>query len=147
MSFFEDIRGDESSRLRNNAKESLDRALNTLEKTVDNGFEPYYNFDLHLKSLAHPVYSIFQLARNALRLTYSAVVLTGALVSFNGRGAASALGNMVNIVLASVVEIINIACSMISFATRTLASMGGYNSDTTSLANERAIHKTAFTLV
>ena len=137
MSFFNDIRG--NGKLKENATGSLNRALSTLEKTVDNGFTPYYNGSSHLTSAAYPFISALQLARNAIRLTYSAVVFASALLSLNGRGAASALGNMFNIILASAVEVLNAACLLISFATRSLASIinCGYTSNQTASQNQR----------
>jgi len=136
VSFFNDIKGD--GQLKKNAAKSLRRALSTLEKTVDNGFTPYYNGTSHLTSLAQPIISVLQLARNALRLTYSAVVFASALLSFNGRGAANAVGNMLNIILASVVEVLNVAFSIISFATRLIASALnlGYTSAQTAFQNK-----------
>jgi hypothetical protein len=136
VSFFNDIKGE--GLLKKNAARSLRRAQSTLEKTVDNGFTPYYNGTSHLKSLAYPVIPVLQLARNALRLTYSAVVFASALLSLNGHGAANAVGSMLNIILASVLEVLNAAFSIISFATRSIASAVnlGYTSAQTAYQNE-----------
>lgn len=133
MSFFADIKGERPgdnpmrpgipSQLSKKAKKSKIRAFSILEKTIDNGFTPYYDRESHLKAFAAPFYSVAQLARNALRLTYSAVILFGALASFNGPSIANAFSNIGNILLASVIEVLNIACLIISLATRTLASI------------------------
>jgi len=133
MSFFKDIKGENPgnnpncsrplSQLSINAKKSKERAFSTLEKTIDNGFTPYYDRASHLKAFAAPFYSVAQLARNALRLTYSAVILLGALSTFQVPSIANAFGNIGNILLASVIEVLNIACLIISLATRTLASI------------------------
>jgi|GEM_PF-3090854 len=156
MSFFKDVCGnDDESKLKEQATNSLQRALQTFGKTIDYGFTPYYDGKSHLKSFAHPFYPIAQLARNALRLTYSAFVFVSALCTFNGHGAARALGNMCNIILASVIEVLNAACAIISLVFRSGATVCnlGYTSfnpgnlDDPAKAEEKSIHEQAFDLV
>jgi len=121
MSFFDDIKG--NGEFSDNASNSLRRALNVLNNTVSTGATPYYNFTSHVKSVAHPFVHATQLLRNAARLTYGAFVFAGALLSLNGGSAARTLGDMISIALASVLEIVNVVCSIVSFVTRTVASI------------------------
>ncbi|MDF1684339.1 MAG: hypothetical protein P1U36_06735 [Legionellaceae bacterium] len=176
MSFFKDVQGDDSSILKKRSLESFNRALNIFGNTIDNGVTAYYDGRSHLKSFAHPFYPIAQLTRNALRFTYNAFVFVSALVSalFTGnvQGAIRALGNMCNIILASVLEVLNVACSIISLIFRsgaTVCNLGYTSTQTTSQnsegptsdngtvcdntdrltknSQEDNVHKTAFTLV
>ncbi len=158
MSFFLDVRGDDQSKLKKRSQDSFHRALNIFGNTIDNGTTPYYDSASHLKSFAHPFYPIAQLARNALRLTYSAFVFVSALCTFNGHGAARALGNMCNIIIASVLEVFNTVFSILSLVSRSIVTglNLGYTSsysdsepmkDGTAKPNEKAIHEQAFALV
>lgn len=152
MNFFRDINGNDTFNLY--ASHSLGRALNVLSETTIKGATPYNNFTSHAKSVAHPFMHTTQLLRNAARLTYGAFVFAGALLSLNGEGAACALNDMTLIAFASVLEIVNVACSIVSFAIRTVASIFslGYTLEAgsqlhESLEQDKIFNRTAFSLI
>lgn len=128
MSFFNDIRG--RANFKENADKSLLRASYALSHAVSTGFTPYYDVTSHARSMAHPLYHVTQLTRNAARLAYGAFVFTGALLTLNGAAAGQTSIGMLRIVLASALEIINTLLSIAIFATKTLASVfnQGYTS-------------------
>jgi hypothetical protein len=157
MSFFRDINGNDE--FYDKANHSLRRAIHVFVDTAIQGATPYINFTSHAQSVAHPFMHATQLLRNAARLTYGAFVFAGALLSLNGEGAACALNDMIFIAFASVLEIVNVACSIVSFAIRTVASIFslGYtleagaqlqeNLEQENLEQDKSFNQLAFSLI
>lgn len=117
------------------ATESFNRALSILNVTINTCMTPYYDLRSHIKSAAHPLIPIAQLINHAVNLTRNAFILTGSLLSLDNKCFAHTACDMVIIVFASTLEIVNIFLSIASFFTRTLASILnlGYPSFSTNL--------------
>lgn len=125
MSFFENIQ--DQGLFSQRASESLQRAVLVLTNIVSTAITPYYDFASHAKSIAHPFMHIAQLSRNLTHLVYETSILVVSIVSLNGNDSAYTLGNMAMITLASALEIVNTVLSIVSFVTRTLASILNFN--------------------
>ena len=93
---------------------------------------PYYDLTSNLKAIGHPFFHATQLLLNVGYFTYEMFVLLKSLSSCDWSGAGNVGLSMLKLVLASTLEILNIALSIVSLAIRILASIYnlGYESTT-----------------
>lgn len=115
MRFFENI----EDKARSNHLEA-GRLLGLMWRT---SCTEYSSLEAHCKSFAPPFARSWQLLRNIARIAYSACIFIGALCTGNGDGMKSALSNIGRLAIASILEVLNIACSIISIVTRTMATL------------------------
>jgi hypothetical protein len=129
MSFFDDTP--------TKARYSRMQAGRVLGLTWNASCTEYSSVDAHFKSIIPPFARAWQLIRNAARILYSSCVFMGALFSGDRDGMTCALSNIGLLIHASFLEVLNIACSIISIATRTLASIfnQGYTPGTPDVFN------------
>ena len=105
------------------SEKSLNRAFDNLNYSSPNIFNPYYDLSSNLKSILHPFLHVMQLLRDIVRFAYGAIVLVGAAVTGHCSAAVKAAFGMINLIGAAVLEVFNIVLSIISLATRFLASI------------------------
>ncbi len=84
---------------------------------------PYYDLTSNVKAIGHPFFHATQLLRDAGRFIYGAFVLVGALVTGHFFSTGLVAICMLQLILAAALEIINIALSIVSLATRFVASL------------------------
>ena len=102
---------------------SLNRATINFNNALSQIANPYYDLSSNLKAIGHPFFHATQLLRDAARFVYGAFVFVGALATLNFSNAGNVAFNMLKLVGAAIVETLNIALSVISLATRLLASI------------------------
>lgn len=146
MFFFDDIK--------TKAKASRQESGRILELTCQSSWTEYSSFNAHCKLLMLPFARSWQLVRNIARITYSACVFMGALFTGNGNGIMSTLSNIGLLIHASILDVLDIACSMLSIVTRSIATLyhGGYTpdpishtlTDLTQILGENVIHDTSW---
>ena len=102
---------------------SLNRATVNFDKAYPLLARPYYDLSSNVKAVAHPFFHAMQLLRDAARFAYGAFLLAGALITLNFSCADRIAAGMLELVLAATIETLNIALSVISLATRLLASI------------------------
>mgnify|MGYP003630270244 CR=1 FL=1 len=158
MGFFDDIP--------TKARHSRTQAGRVLDLTLKASCTEYSSFEAHCESIMPPFARAWQFIRNAARILYSSYVYISTFFSSEcvDSGRTSALSNIGLLIHASFLEIFNIACSIISIATRTLASLchEGYTPGTPDVFNvstpcqpnsltpeqqDTAIHLQAFTFI
>ena len=94
---------------------------------------PYYDLTSNVKAIGHPFFHVTQLLRDAGRFVYGAFVLVGALATGHFSAAGKAAFGMLQLVGAAVLEVLNIALSIVSLVTRFLASICNFGYVSTSV--------------
>lgn len=121
MSFSNDVRNGLFFSQR--SKESFKRADVNFNNSLSQIANPYYDLTSNVKAIGHPFFHATQLLRDAGRFVYGAFVLAGALPTGNLSAAGEVAIGMVLLAGAAVLEIFNIAISIVSLATRVVASV------------------------
>jgi hypothetical protein len=124
MSFLDDVRTGGSFRYYSSG--SLGRAEMNFDNYLSLIRLPYYDLNSNLRSIAHPFCHALQLIYDAGRFVYGAFVLVvalGALATGQPNAASQVAFHMLKLVGAAVLEVLNIALSIVSLATRFLASL------------------------
>lgn len=90
-------------------------------------------FSSNAKSIGHPFFHTTQLLRDAGRFVYGAFVLVGTLSTDHFSAAGKAAFGMMQLVGTAALEVLNIALSIVSLATRFLASLFNFGYVSTSV--------------
>jgi len=110
---------------------------------------PYCNHEDHIMGFTFPLRHATQLVRNIFQLVLNAFFFIGELLEFDFNALTETLHDTSLLVISIVIETLNIALSVISLATRLLASI--FNLGYTTLEEEEKIsytvNSTAFSLV
>ena len=119
----------------------LERSVLNLSNSLFFISLPYYDLNSNLKAIGHPFFHATQLLLNVGYFAYEMVFLMGSLSNCDWSGAGNIAFSMLKVVLASSLEILNIALSIISLVTRTLASIynWGYVSSTHQISDNPII--------
>ena len=101
----------------------LERSLSNLSNSLFFISLPYYDLTSNLKAIGHPFFHATQLLLNVGYFAYEMFFLTKSLFNCDWSDAGHVAFSMLKLVLASSLEILNIALSIVSLVTRTLASI------------------------
>lgn len=135
MSFLDDIRT--GSLFSQRAAESHDRTDENLKNSLRTLPFAYYDHNAMFNAMAHPFLHLAQLLRNAARFIYGAFVLTGALVTGHWWAAGKVGLGMLQLLHASIGEMLNIVFTSTCFVLRGLNTMcRGYESNPPSSPDE-----------
>jgi hypothetical protein len=116
-----------------NSNRSLRRDVDNFIYSLSQIASPYYDLTSNVKAIGHPFFHTTQLLRDAGRFVYGGFVLVGALVTGNLSAAGHAAVSMFRLVGAAALEILNIALSIVSLATRIVASIFNFGYVSTSV--------------
>ena len=130
MSFFDDVI--DGSKFENKAAQCGTRAVNNINNIFIVGATPYYDVYSNLMACAHPFLHTAQLLLDISRLAYGGIVLIGALMTWNLDAATKVALGIIELLLAIVVENLNIIFSVISIITRLSATIGNHGYVSTS---------------
>lgn len=109
--------------------------------------EPYYSGHLHARSLSYPLVHAGRAVCNAALVLKGTLLLVGALVNEPTTNLPMVAGAMVREAVAFALNLVNAAVSILSFATRTIATVFNLSYKSTSIENaiehaaERAINQ------
>lgn len=117
---------------------SIRRATKNSENTLSMLINPYYDLNSNLKAFAHPFYHATQLLRDVYKFVFGGIIFTGALATFNCRSAGNAFASMFWLGTSAVLNIVNTALSIVSLATRLLASIFNLGYVSTSIQSRGA---------
>lgn len=131
MTFSNDVRNGFFFSERSN--ECLDRAEENFSYSLSQIASPYYDLTSNAKAFGHPFFHTTQLLRDAGHFVYGAFVLVGALSTGHFSAAGKAAFGMMQLVGAAALEVLNIALSIVSLATRFLASLFNFGYVSTSI--------------
>lgn len=112
---------------------NLERARVNFSQSLSQIANPYYDLTSNVKAIGHPFFHATQLLRDAGRFVYEAFVLVGALATGHFSAAGTAAFGMLKLVGAAVLEVLNIALSIVSLATRFVASILNFGYVSTSV--------------
>ena len=119
----------------------LERSSSNLNNSLLFISLPYYDLTSNLKAIGHPFFHATQLLLNVGYFAYEMFFLMKSLFNCDWSGAGNVAFSMLKLVLASSLEILNIALSIVSLVTRTLASIynWGYVSSTHQISDNPII--------
>lgn len=131
MSFSSDVRNGFFFSMLSNA--SLNRAEENISNSLELIISPYYDLTSNMKAILHPIFHATQLFVDACNFVYGAVVLLASLASGHFSAARSTAFGMLELLGAAVLEILNIALSIVSLLTRFVASIFNFGYISTSI--------------
>ncbi len=101
----------------------LNRSIKNVKALCALSMKPYYDMTSNLKAMSHPFFHIAQFSINAIRFSYGALVFVSALTTGHMNAVIESGNGLFRLLCSSTLEILNTVLSVLSLATRFLASV------------------------